>query len=89
MPEFDIGISYLDGVPNEVVDDFVAAVETPGLVLWAQPREPEPEASIEWLMPTAVVVLIASSYLNGFLGEMGKDHYRIFKAAVVDRKSGV
>lgn len=83
MSEFDIGIGYLGCVPEEAVDDFVAAVEAPGLVLRTQRRESEVQASVEWLVPTAVVVLLATGYLNGFLSEMGKDHYRLLKAAAI------
>lgn len=38
-----------------------------------------PFASLEWLIPTAVVLFIAKAYFEAFLAEAGKDHYEILK----------
>lgn len=36
-------------------------------------------AGLEWLLPTAVVVFIGHSYIDGFVKEIGKDHYALLK----------
>jgi hypothetical protein len=56
-------------VKNEKLDFQVESREDDGIV-----------AGIEWLMPTAVIVYITKSYFDGFLKEMGKDHYALLKA---------
>jgi hypothetical protein len=38
-----------------------------------------PFAGIEWLLPTALMVIIAKPYFDSFLNEAGKDHYHILK----------
>jgi len=40
-------------------------------------------AAIEWLMPTALMLFVAKSYLDGFLGEAGRDHYVALKKATL------
>jgi hypothetical protein len=39
-------------------------------------------AGVEWLMPTAIMLYVAKSYFDGFLGEAGKDHYAALKTGV-------
>ncbi|WP_269514042.1 hypothetical protein [Brevundimonas subvibrioides] len=39
-------------------------------------------AGVEWLMPTAIMLYVAKSYFDGFLGEAGKDHYAALKSGV-------
>jgi hypothetical protein len=38
---------------------------------------------MEWLMPTMIIVYISKPYFDGFLKEMGKDHYQILKKSFV------
>lgn len=81
--EFHVGIDYLHGTPVATVDDFVAAVDAPGLVLRTRCRDVEAQASVEWLMPTFVVAYLTRAYFDGFLGEMGKDHYRLLRRSLI------
>jgi hypothetical protein len=77
-----LGISYLQGVPEDFVDDFRADVAAPGLNVAVHSREPEFYAGLEWLLPTALVAYVGKSYFDSFLGEMGKDHYEVLKGAL-------
>jgi hypothetical protein len=78
-----IGISYEDRVPEAVFDEFRNMVAAEGLDLEIEARESAgPFAGIEWLIPTAVILFVTQSYFAGFLGEMGKDHYALFKQGV-------
>lgn len=83
MSDFDIGVRYLEGTPEDAVGDFVASVGHSNLGVRVSPQKPEVRASIEWLAPTAVVVYLTKGYFDGFLNEMGKDHYAILKRAIV------
>jgi len=83
VTDFHIGISYLAGTPDDAVSEFVTTVERPGLELRVQHQEPTPRASMEWLAATAVVVYLAKPYFDGFLSEMGKDHYNALKRGLV------
>jgi hypothetical protein len=78
-----IGISYVEDLPSEPFDEFVAEVQRSDLELRCEARErPGPYAGLEWLIPTAVVVFIGRAYFDAFLKEAGKDHYQILKAAL-------
>lgn len=78
-----LGLIYTEEVPAAVFDDFVETVSAPGLDLVLESREPNgPFAGMEWLIPTGVMLFIAQGYFNGFLGEMGKDHYAALKAGI-------
>lgn len=72
----DIGVEYDERVPAEVVDEFVAAVRTEGVQLETRARPCDRVvAALEWAVPTAIVVYVLKSYLDGFLGEAGKRHF--------------
>ena len=45
-------------------------------------RQPMAYASLDWLIPTAVVVYITHSYFDGILKEIGKEHYQWFKSTL-------
>jgi nucleoside phosphorylase len=44
-------------------------------------RESQQYASLEWFIPTAVIVYIAKSYIDGFLNEAGKNNYHALSRA--------
>ena len=75
-----LGISYEKGIDPKTVADFEADVATQGLVVKTNERSKSgPFAGIEWLLPTAIMVIIAKPYFDSFLREAGKDHYHILK----------
>jgi hypothetical protein len=49
------------------------------------PRHGEPLAAhpLEWLVPTGVILFVASKYIGAILSEAGKEHYPIVRDAVV------
>ena len=78
-----IGISYVEHMAGQPLDDFFDEVQRPGLDLRREVREhPGIYAGIEWLIPTAVFLYISRSYFDSFLKEAGKDHYHLLKAAI-------
>ena len=78
-----VRLLHEDQVPPVVFDDFRRAVEADGFVLSMDTRPKSgPFAGLEWLMPTAVMLFITQGYFNGFLGEMGKDHYQALRTGL-------
>lgn len=62
----------------ELRNDF----DTSGIPLETEDRGHRgPQAGIEWLLPTAVILFIGKSYFDGILKEIGKDHYLLLKQA--------
>lgn len=81
MPQPHIVIIHLDSIPANSFAGFTQTVLSEKLNLQVESRENgEPFAALEWLLPTAVIVYISKSYFDGFLKEMGKDHYNLLKA---------
>jgi hypothetical protein len=79
-----IVIVHIDSIPEEVFSEFVRTIATERLKLDIESRENgEIYAGLEWLIPTAVIIYIGKSYFDGFLKEMGKDHYNLLKAGFV------
>ncbi|ANX02907.1 hypothetical protein [Immundisolibacter cernigliae] len=76
-----IAIVHIDSIPEEVFSEFVRTIATERLKLDIESRENgEIYAGLEWLIPTAAIIYIGKSYFDGFLTEMGKDHYNLLKA---------
>jgi len=77
-----IAIVHTTRFPRETFAEFERLVEAPQLEFQVEERdEGGPFAGIEWLLPTAVILFLGKSYFDGFLKEMGKDHYALLKAA--------
>ena len=82
-PAPQLGLIYTENVPPALFEDFIEAVSAPGLDLVLESRPPDgPFAGLEWLIPTGVMLFIGQGYFNGFLNEMGKDHYAVLKIAL-------
>ena len=78
-----IGLSYTTRIPPDIFTEFERLVAAEGLGLHVEQREEDgPFAAFEWLVPTVVVLFIAKAYFDGFLKEMGKDHYALLKAGL-------
>jgi len=78
-----LAILHNTSIPREAFAEFEKLVAAEKLDFRIEPREEAgPFAGIEWLIPTAVIVYISKSYFDGFLKEMGKDHYALLKAGL-------
>lgn len=51
----------------------------PDLQIEKQERELTAYASIEWAIPSLIAAYVAKGYFDGFLNELGADHYDKFK----------
>ncbi len=80
MHQPHIALIHTESVPSEVFSGFTQVISCEGLDLQIKSRKNGgPFAALEWLLPTAVIVYISKSYFDGFLKEMGKDHYNLLK----------
>ncbi|MEI7341417.1 hypothetical protein WCT87_08005 [Pectobacterium brasiliense] len=80
MKKSDISIIFDENIPVEFFEDFENNVEVEGLNLVFKSREPiGPMACAEWFILPVVFAFIGKSYFDGFLKEMGKDHYQSLK----------
>lgn len=59
------------------------SLKTEGLILENHEHDILPYACMEWAIPSFIFAFIAKSYFDGFLGEMGSDHYTVFKEWVI------
>mgnify|MGYP005991795541 CR=1 FL=1 len=65
---------------DDVFKSFEDTVKADGLYLVVESREPSgPMACSEWYMLPVVAAFIGKSYFDGFLKEMGKDHFQSLK----------
>jgi hypothetical protein len=75
-----IAISHTQAVPAAVFADFDRLLASSGVHVESEERDNDgPYAGFEWLVPTAVVIFLGKAYFEGFLNEMGKDHYAVLK----------
>ena len=77
-----IGFSYQEGLPEQIVRDFEDDVGGNGVTVRSESRPAGHYASIEWMVPTAIVVYVLRPYFEALLSEAGKDHYAVLKRAL-------
>lgn len=78
----DLILSRLDIVPSEVTDDVVGDLRSAGFDVETHKRENQPFASLEWLVPTAITLVI-TQYASGLVREAAKEHYPVLKRALL------
>lgn len=75
-----VTILYAEDLPKKPFEEFEISLRHDGLVTRCEPIPNRgPYASIEWLVPTAIIVYVAKPYFEAFLKEAGKDHYHFLK----------
>lgn len=85
-----LAIIHLDSIPSDAFAEFRETVAAEGLELRIDSREHGGAfAALEWLLPTAVIAYISKPYFDGFLKEMGKDHYGLLKLGFQKLRSRV
>ncbi|MEH6482422.1 MULTISPECIES: hypothetical protein [Pseudoalteromonas] len=79
----DIGLMFEEDLSDEIFKEFENSVKTDGLNLLVESKEPSgPMMCSEWHVIPVVLAFIGKSYFDGFLKEMGKDHYQFFKESL-------
>jgi hypothetical protein len=74
-----LAVLHVDTLSESLFADFLSEVEREGLQIEVESYEQQVYGGIEWLLPTVAAVYISKAYFDGFLGEMGKDHYALLK----------
>lgn len=59
--------------------DAIRDLEGAGLGCAVEHQDLGPQAFIEWLFPTAVLIWVGEKYFGAMLEEAGKDHYQVLK----------
>lgn len=80
IENFHITISYLENLNDIQIENEINEINSDGLNIRIKTR---PSLvvynSIDWIIPTAIVAYIGKSYFDGYLKEMGKEHYLSLK----------
>jgi len=79
----DIGLVFEEDLPDDIFREFESSVKSNGLNLLVDSKEPMGAMMCgEWYIIPVVAAFIGKSYFDGFLKEMGKDHYQSFKESL-------
>ena len=76
---FDIGISYLEDMPEELVLELARDLREAELNVAVEKRPNVPFAAFEWAIPAAIMLYFGKPYIDGLLKEAAKEHYPIYK----------
>lgn len=76
-----IGIQALAPLSEQDFSDVLAHLNEKSVSYIFEQRQPTAYASLDWLIPTGIVLFITHSYFDGIFKEVGKDHYQWFKTA--------
>lgn len=76
-----ICIQALAPLSEQDFSDVLAHLADKGVNCAFEQRKPTPYASLDWLIPTGIVLFITRSYFDGIFKEIGKDHYQWLKSA--------
>ena len=76
---YDIGISYIEDIPEHVILDFVQELDEANVTVNVESRPNEPFMAFEWAIPAAIIAYLAKPYIDGLLKEAAKDHYAMAK----------
>lgn len=78
----DCAVSYLEGVDDDAIGEFVEELSCAGVPVARETREQEIYASLEWIIPTAVTLFVADKYFGTLIQEAAKSHYPVIRGAV-------
>lgn len=82
--DFHIGISYQEDLPSELIEEYTSSISASELKIRTESREIGVYASIDWALPTLVIVYLSKPYFEAFLQEAGKDHYQLLKKGTLN-----
>ena len=78
-----LAISFQAPAKESDFDEALRLLKSEDHEILIEEREPSgPFAGLEWLIPTAVIFFIGKAYVDGFVKEIGKDHYNLLKKAL-------
>ncbi len=71
--EIEIGLSYLEAIPEQYFADFVSDIRATGTNLQTKARENEPYQALEWVIPTAVAVYFGKPFIDAIIKRAADD----------------
>ena len=77
-----ICIQALAPLSEQDFSDFFGHFEKKGATCDFEQRQSTSYASLDWLIPTGIILFITHSYFDGIFKEVGKDHYHWLKTAL-------
>ena len=92
MPAPHLLISRQEDIHEALLEEFVATLNALFIPFETEQRERTVHASLEYYIPTALVVFLAKPFFDGFLKKAGEDAYAAFKrafAALVSKASSI
>ena len=78
----DIAVSYSELISEELIEELASALRSCGLTVVTEAHEETPQASLEWVLPTAIVVFLTQKYVGTLVQEAAKEHYPAIKRAL-------
>lgn len=86
--QLDLLLIYEERIPDETFVPLIAEIKRSGASFSTEKIPPSgPYAGVEWYLPTAAILFVASSYFGGVFQEMGKEHYHFLKSGIKTLKS--
>ncbi|MEO5607720.1 MAG: hypothetical protein ABIR13_09115 [Polaromonas sp.] len=77
-----ICIQALAPLSEQDFSDVFGHLNEKGMTCTFEQRQSTAYASLDWLIPTGIVLFITRSYFDGIFKEAGKEHYHWFKTAL-------
>lgn len=68
-------LSYPEKYPEELIASEISEFYNEKLKIILEKNDYGAFNGVEWYMPTILVAIVLQPYFNGFMSEMGKDHY--------------
>jgi hypothetical protein len=78
----DFGLWYQRDIENPEFAEIGESLRSQGLHVELEARESSVYASLEWVIPTAVVIFVADKYFGTMVSEAAKEHYPVIRDAV-------
>jgi len=83
LSQSHVALSYEGPVPPMFLEEFRQAVDVEALDLRIEPRPSgRATASIDWLMPTALLAYVGKAYFDVFLEDIAKSHLDALKRGI-------
>lgn len=79
----DFGVSYVETFGDPEFANVIEDLRSHGIDAEQESREESVYASLEWVLPTAIVLFVADKYFGTLLEELAKEHYPRIRIALV------
>ena len=75
-----------DQIPNHVIDPIIEELNENEITVVQESRDTSgPYNSLDWLIPTGIILYITKPYFEAVLQKMGEDHYSLLKKCLKNK----